>query len=108
MVPDGLPVPSAVAARQKVLLVEDNSDSRLLMAELLALRGHVVRTAATGVDGVHQVQAFEPDVASIDIGLPDVDGYEVPRRIRSTSRTFSITALAGAPAAPPSSPEHCA
>jgi signal transduction histidine kinase/ActR/RegA family two-component response regulator len=77
------PASSAIEMRQKVLLVEDNDDIRSVMAQMLELQGHVVRAAATGRDAVHQAQIFEPDVALVDIGLPDIDGYEVARRIRS-------------------------
>ena len=83
--PEGVPAgtPANLATRgQKVLLVEDNDDSREVMVEMLALQGHSVRSAATGKGGVDEAEAFQPDVALVDIGLPDMDGYEVARCIR--------------------------
>jgi CheY-like chemotaxis protein len=80
--PAGAPAPPVAVKGLKVLLVEDNEDSREVMAEMLAMQGHSVRKAPTGRDGVDEAQAFEPDVALVDIGLPDIDGYEVARRIR--------------------------
>jgi len=46
-----------------------------------------VRTAATGEQGVASVVEWPPDVALVDIGLPDIDGYEVARRLRAMSLT---------------------
>ena len=66
-----------------VLLIEDNDDAREAVAALLELEGCVVETAAEGVSGIEIVRTKRPDVALIDIGLPDIDGYEVARRLRS-------------------------
>ena len=79
----GAQAPLVAAKGMKILLVEDNDDSREVMAEMLGLQGHVVRSAPTGWDGVEAAGAFIPDVALVDIGLPDIDGYEVARRIRA-------------------------
>jgi signal transduction histidine kinase len=66
-----------------VALVEDNDDVRLLMGEVLESWGHQVRQASTGAVGVDLILKQRPDIAFIDIGLPDMDGYELARRIRS-------------------------
>jgi len=66
-----------------VALVEDNDDVRLLMGEVLESWGHEVRQAATGAVGVDLILTQRPDIAFIDIGLPDMDGYELARQIRS-------------------------
>ena len=66
-----------------VALVEDNDDVRLLMGEVLESWGHEVRQAATGAIGVDLILTQRPDIAFIDIGLPDMDGYELARQIRS-------------------------
>src|SRR6266536_1932271 len=60
-----------------VLLVEDNDDAREALRILLELKGQRVLTARDGREAVEEVQAQSPDVALIDIGLPDVDGFEV-------------------------------
>jgi CheY-like chemotaxis protein len=71
------------ALRLRVLIVEDNPDTRDMLKMLLAMWGQEVRVAATGAQGLQVATAFRPDVAVIDIGLPELDGYEVARRIRN-------------------------
>jgi CheY-like chemotaxis protein/two-component sensor histidine kinase len=72
--------PSAVSRR--VLVVEDNRDSRETLRMVLELQGHRVVEAADGETGVRLAVTEAPDVVLIDIGLPDIDGYEVAARIR--------------------------
>jgi CheY-like chemotaxis protein len=62
--------------------VEDNPDCRESLQLLLVLLGYEVEVAANGAEGIRLALQFLPDIALIDIGLPDVDGYEVARRIR--------------------------
>ena len=69
--------------RRRVLIVEDNDDGRIMMEAMLTLEGHEVRTAATGERAVSSVVEWHPDIALVDIGLPDIDGYEVARRLRA-------------------------
>jgi two-component system CheB/CheR fusion protein len=66
-----------------ILVVEDNDDSRLMLARLLKIDGHNVSTAADGKSGYDAIRTQEPDVALIDIGLPGMDGYEVARKVRA-------------------------
>ncbi len=68
--------------RAAVLLIEDNEDLREGMRQLLREWGHEVETVETGLQGIERAIEARPRVALIDIGLPDVDGYEVARRIR--------------------------
>lgn len=67
---------------QRILLVEDNPDARLMMAFLLQLRGYQVLDAGDGREGVARAVSERPDIALIDIGLPEIDGYEVARQVR--------------------------
>ena len=67
----------------RVLLVEDNEDGRRILEAMLTLEGHDVRTAATGEEAVRLALEWLPDIALVDIGLPDIDGYEVARRLRA-------------------------
>lgn len=64
-----------------VALVDDNGDARLVLGEVLASWGHRVSEAEAGAPGVDLVLRERPDVAFIDIGLPDIDGFEVARQI---------------------------
>jgi PAS domain S-box-containing protein len=72
----------AVAARAKVLVVEDNPDAAQALAELLELWGHEVAVAVDGTAALRTVESFRPDVVLMDIGLPGMDGYELARRLR--------------------------
>ncbi len=68
----------------RAVVVDDAPDLRELVADLLRLRGHEVTVVEDGPSAVSLICKEKPDVALIDIGLPDMDGYEVARRIRST------------------------
>src|SRR5215212_941265 len=66
----------------RVLVVDDNRDGADLMALLLRMQGHIVKTAHDGISGLELASAFDPDVVLLDIGLPGLDGYAVARRLR--------------------------
>lgn len=78
---------------RRVLVVDDNEDAANMLAELLEDAGHQVRSAYTGLEAIRVANAFLPDVVLLDIGLPDMDGYEVARRLR-TGRTAGATIAA--------------
>jgi PAS domain S-box-containing protein len=83
--PDAEPVPPTAVApskRRKILLVDDNDDARMLLAEVLATFGHRVQSAPDGPAALAILEVFKPDVAILDIGLPGMDGYELAARIR--------------------------
>jgi len=88
--------PTRVAPR-RVLIVEDNDDTRQMLFEALAFSGHDVREARDGATGIALAAESRPDVALIDIGLPDVDGYEVARRLRAApgGRNIGLIAITG-------------
>jgi signal transduction histidine kinase/CheY-like chemotaxis protein len=71
--------------KKRVLIVDDNDDARKSLAILLALEGHDTYEAADGARGIEVASHVRPEVALIDIGLPDLSGYEVARRIRADS-----------------------
>ena len=60
----------------RVLIVDDNLPSAEMLSEILALEGHTVQMAHTGADALRIAPGFAPDVAVLDIGLPDQDGFE--------------------------------
>ena len=76
------PVPPT--AKHRILVVEDSEDSAESLAMLVRLQGHDARTAHDGREALAVADAYRPDLALIDIGLPDMDGYEVARRMRGT------------------------
>ena len=72
----------AATARRRVLVVEDNDDSREMLKTWLTIEGHEVLAATNGRDGLKLLVGERPDVAFVDIGLPEMDGYEVARASR--------------------------
>jgi CheY-like chemotaxis protein len=86
-----------LVAPRRVLIVEDNDDTREMLHEALAFSGHDVREARDGATGLALAAESPPDVALIDIGLPDLDGYEVARRLRAApgGRRISLVAITG-------------
>ncbi|MDC3958186.1 hybrid sensor histidine kinase/response regulator [Polyangium jinanense] len=63
--------------RERVLLVDDNIDAGELLAELLRASGHEVALAHDGAGALEMLDSFRPTVALLDLGLPDMDGYEL-------------------------------
>ncbi len=73
-----------VEAGLKVLVVDDNRDAADTCAMLLELSGHHVQTAYGGRRALELAEAFRPHAVLLDIGLPDINGYELAQRIRAT------------------------
>lgn len=102
--PEGVSAePAAVTPRSSVqralhiTLVDDNDDARAVLGELLETWGHRVSHAGTGAAGLDTIREQRADVALIDIGLPDMDGYEVARRLIGTAEEHRplLVALSG-------------
>lgn len=83
-------------AGKKILLIEDHDGIRNMLARSLELKGMQVATASDGVKGLQMYDEFQPSIGVIDIGLPDLSGYEVAEAIRSreTDRT-TLVAVTG-------------
>jgi PAS domain S-box-containing protein len=71
-----------VGDSRRILIIDDNMDLARGLERLLEHRGHEVRTAHDGPEGIEAAISFVPDVLLLDIGLPNLDGYEVARRLR--------------------------
>jgi len=82
---------------RRVLVVDDNRDAAGSLASLVGALGHEVREAYTGASALEAVQSFRPDLIVLDVGLPDMDGYEAARRIRQVpgGREARIVAASG-------------
>ena len=97
------PPPASAAPRrrtvppQRTLVVEDNDDARDMLRTLLELDGHTVYVAANGIAGLAAALEHRPDVAVVDIGLPEMDGYEVARKLRASEslKVIKLIALTG-------------
>jgi two-component system, chemotaxis family, CheB/CheR fusion protein len=81
-------------ARLRVLLVEDNADSREMLKSWLELDGYHVESADSGARGLEKLLSNPPDVALVDIGLPEIDGYEVARRVRASAAACKVRLVA--------------
>lgn len=81
----------------RVLISDDHVDGADTLALLVNLEGHEVEVAHNGEEALHIADRLRPDVAILDIGMPDLDGHEVARRLRQSSqgRSMLIIALTG-------------
>lgn len=78
---------------QKILIVDDDLDSLKLIGLLLQRQGYQVVAASGGQQGLAQVETEEPDLILLDIMMPDMDGYEVCRRLRSDPQLAHIPVI---------------
>ena len=72
---------------RRILVVDDNADAADAVAVLLGIEGHDVHTAHSGHAALAEARAWAPDAMVLDIGLPDMDGYELARRVRALGMT---------------------
>ncbi len=92
--PAAPPQPASVPLN--ILIIEDNADARSTLQHLLTLLGHRVEAAADGARGVEAALDGRPQVALVDLGLPEVDGLEVARRLRAgLGASVLLVALTG-------------
>jgi CheY-like chemotaxis protein/two-component sensor histidine kinase len=81
----------------RILVVDDNADAADSLGSLLQLEGHTVVVTYTSTDALAKLAEFRPDIVLLDIGLPEIDGYEIARRIRASpdQRHVRLIALTG-------------
>lgn len=92
------PTPNPATAMEtsdgfRIFIVDDNRAAADSLAKLLTLRGNDTETAYTGEEAIARAPLFKPDVVLLDIGLPDMTGYDVARALRS-DESFSATLVA--------------
>jgi CheY-like chemotaxis protein len=96
-----LPIASALLPAVKksiacrVLVVDDNADSIEMMKTVLTMDGHEVRYAYDGATAIQVALEYQPELMFLDLGLPDIDGYEVAARLRAQLPHTLIVALSG-------------
>ncbi len=87
--------PRHVKRTFKILIVDDNEDGNEALARLLELRGHTTAVAYNGSEAIQKALEFKPEIVLLDIGLPDIDGYEVASRLREQKKPHYLIALTG-------------
>jgi two-component system, cell cycle response regulator DivK len=70
-----------------ILYIEDNPDNMMLVRRALEARGYRLIPAMNGLEGVAAAEKEDVDLILLDINLPDIDGYEVAKRIRESKKT---------------------
>jgi CheY-like chemotaxis protein len=78
----------------RLLVVDDNEDSADCVSLLFEMSGHQTRTAHDGKGALHTARQFAPHIVFLDIGLPDMTGYEVARTFRADPRLASAKLIA--------------
>lgn len=79
---------------QRVLLVDDNTDSSEPLSLLLQAKGHETRIAVEGEQALGIADEFRPGCVLLDLGLPGIDGYEVARRLRQRPYGMELVLVA--------------
>ncbi len=104
VIADPTPPPAEVPSRagvasfgRRVLVVDDNRDGAHSMADMLLLLGNEVRTAYDGLEAIAAAEEFRPEVILMDIGMPQLNGFDATRRIRAQpwGKEIAIIALTG-------------
>ncbi|RZI54639.1 MAG: response regulator [Pseudomonas sp.] len=88
---------STASKQLKVLVVDDNRDAADTLVTFLTMEGHDVRVAYGGQEAIQAFEAMAPQVVLLDIGMPEIDGYEVARHIRHSpeGRSLKLVAMTG-------------
>jgi two-component system cell cycle response regulator DivK len=73
-----------------VLYIEDNPDNMMLVQRALESRGYRLLKAVNGLSGVEMAEREDVDLILLDINLPDIDGYEVARRLRKSRKSVLL------------------
>jgi CheY-like chemotaxis protein len=77
-----------------ILIIEDATDICLMVGVLLERVGHTVSSATNGLSGIQRAQSEQPDLILMDLGLPQLDGWETTRRLQADHQTTHIPVLA--------------
>jgi signal transduction histidine kinase/CheY-like chemotaxis protein len=88
------PTPLTQGKRRKILVVDDDVTALETLSELLKQWGHEVKVAQDGSSALETVSHYQPEMVILDIGLPDMEGYEIARQIRQGERGQEILLVA--------------
>jgi len=92
-----IPQPHMRVPPRRILVVDDNEDAATALAMMLRLEGHEVESFFSAAEALARAAEFKPEVALLDIGLPEMDGYELAQRLRESvgPRRIRLVALTG-------------
>jgi CheY-like chemotaxis protein len=79
---------------KRILVVDDNSDSADISAELLELHGYQTAVAYSGLPGLEAARTFKPDAILLDLGMPGMDGYQVAEALRAVPDFDQVALIA--------------
>jgi PAS domain S-box-containing protein len=85
----------STSGKLRILVVDDNDDARMLLADVLGELGHDVRVAGDGGAALEVIRDFRPEIGLLDIGLPGMDGYELATKLRPALPGVRLIALSG-------------
>jgi PAS domain S-box-containing protein len=88
------PGPEQIGVGLRILIVDDNQDAGALLGYILEAAGHVIHVHEDAASALQAAQEFDFDIFILDIGLPDMDGYQLAGRLRSDARTAGATLIA--------------
>lgn len=80
--------------KNTILYVEDNSDNRILVRRVLEAEGYQIAEAGNAEDAMQKIQSVRPNLILMDINMPDVDGYALTARIKTTPGFASVPIIA--------------
>lgn len=78
----------------KILVVDDDEDNRNVAAQYLGFLGAEIRTAVDGETGLAALTGFQPTFILLDLSMPEMDGWEMYRRLRADARIAAIPVIA--------------
>ena len=89
--------PLVIPVGRRILIVDDNVDGAMMLSMMLGFSGHVIRTVFSGEEALIVGGSFEPEIVFLDLGLPDMSGYDVARHFRASPalQNTVIVALTG-------------
>lgn len=79
---------------KKILVVEDDTDNRRIVAKVLAVEGYQVIEATDGIEALERARAELPDMILMDLALPNMDGWEATRQLKGDPKTNGIPIVA--------------
>lgn len=80
--------------QKTILYIEDNPGNRLLVKRILEVEGYKVVEAISGLDGLSVAESMQLDLILVDINLPELDGYELTRRLKQIKHLVGVPIIA--------------